>query len=199
MAAAAPSAAVVGGGPAGAVAALVLARRGVRVTVLESREGPACKVGETLPPGLTPLLRHLGLESVLDRDGHLRSQGNRSWWGAARSVERAFLAAPQGPGWHVDRGRFEARLAEAACQAGAEWRWGCRVERCVRSRQSGGALGAGGSWQIELGRTVGARRGSASAEPPAGVLEADWLLDATGRRAHVSRQAAGARRVRYDR
>jgi flavin-dependent dehydrogenase len=193
-----PSAAVVGGGPAGAVAALVLARRGVRVTVLESREGPACKVGETLPPGLTPLLRHLGLESVLDGDGHLRSAGNRSWWGAARSVERAFLAGPQGPGWHVDRGRFEARLAEAARQAGAEWRWGRRVERCVRSRQSGGAKGPG-SWQIELGRAAGARGGSAAAEPPIGVLEADWLLDATGRRAHVSRQAAGARRMRYDR
>src|ERR1700688_3668368 len=182
-----PRAAVVGGGPAGVVAALVLARRGVRVTVLESREGPACKVGETLPPGLPPLLRHLGVESVLDGDGHLRSEGNRSWWGAARSVERAFLAGPQGPGWHVDRGRFEARLAEAARLAGAEWRWGSRVERCVRSRQSGRVKGAR-SWQIELGRTAGARGGSAAAESLIGVLEADWLLDATGRRAHVSRQ-----------
>ncbi|MES1241378.1 MAG: FAD-dependent monooxygenase [Acidobacteriota bacterium] len=118
---------VVGGGPAGAVAALVLARRGVPVTVLEARPGPVLKVGETLPSNLRPLLRHLGLEGLLD--GHLRSQGNRSFWGSTTATESPFLASPHGEGWHVDRRRFEAGLAEAAVAAGAEWRWGVRVER----------------------------------------------------------------------
>lgn len=118
---------VVGGGPAGAVAALVLARRGVPVTVFEARPGPALKVGETLPSNLAPLLRHLGLEGLLD--GHLRSQGNRSFWGSAVAVESPFLANPYGEGWHVDRRRFEASLAQAAIAAGADWRWGVRVDQ----------------------------------------------------------------------
>jgi flavin-dependent dehydrogenase len=186
--------AVVGGGPAGAVAALVLARRGVRVVVLESRQGPTRKAGEALPPGLTPLLRHLGIAGALDRDGHLRAQGNRSWWGAERAVERAFLTSPQGLGWHVDRRRFEARLAAAARQAGAEWRWDSRVVRYARCT----AAGKRNRWQIELRRSTVPLQGAAEA-PQGRLLEADWLLDATGRRAQVSRQVAGARRVRYDR
>jgi flavin-dependent dehydrogenase len=209
---------VVGGGPAGAVAALVLARRGVRVTMLEARAGPAWKVGETLPPAAAPLLRQLGLDDVLRRDGHLQAEGNRAVWGSDRAVDRAFLARPQGPGWHLDRRRFEARLASAACRAGVDWRWGWRVVRCVRSPAggaeragsglAGGRSGAAGprSWRIELCERPEAveapdpgRLDGAAARPRGGLLEADWLLDATGRRAHVARQVAGARRVRYDR
>ena len=148
-----------GGGPAGAVAAFVLARRGVPVTVLDARPGPTLKVGETLPSNLAPLLRHLGLEGLLD--GQLRSQGNRSIWGSPRPTESPFLATPYGEGWHVDRRRFEARLAEAAMEAGAEWRWGVRVGRDT-------------------------------------VLEAGFMIDATGRPARLARRS-GARKLRYDR
>jgi flavin-dependent dehydrogenase len=171
-------AAIVGGGPAGAVAALVLARRGVRVAVLEAHTGPTLKVGETLPPSLAPLLSHLGLDVLLAGDGHLRSQGNRSLWGSATPVDSPFLANPYGAGWHVDRRRFEARLAAAACDAGAAWFWGCRVRR-VRGEPGESR------WQLDLadGRT----------------LEADFLADATGRPAHFARRRGGARRLRYDR
>ena len=171
-----------GGGPAGAVAALVLARRGVRVTVFESGDAPAAKVGETLPPALTPLLRHLGLEDCLERDGHLRSQGNRSFWGSPEPGESPFLSNPHGEGWHVDRQRFERRLAEAAREAGAEWRWGCRVvgEGLVPSRAGASPAPTSTSrWKI-------------------GNLDAHFVADATGRSARLARRL-GARRLRYDR
>jgi flavin-dependent dehydrogenase len=174
-----PCVVLVGGGPAGAAAALVLARRGVRAVVLEARSAPGPKVGECLPPSLTPLLRHLGLEDLLERDGHLRSQGNRFVWGSPRPGERPFLAGLRGEGWHVDRARFESRLAERALSAGADWRWGWRVLGCER---------AGAGWRLDLCGPDGRR------EP----MAADFVADATGRPARLARQL-GARRVRYDR
>jgi flavin-dependent dehydrogenase len=165
---------VVGGGPAGAVAAFVLARRGFSVRVLESRAEPERKVGECLPPNLTPLLRHLGLEDLLRQDGHLRSLGNRFIWGSPQPGERPFLAGTQGDGWHVDRRLFETRLAERAQAAGAEWRWGSRLTHCER---------IGNHWRLEIQDEI---------------LEADFVADATGRIAHLARRL-GAKRVRYDR
>lgn len=169
---------MVGGGPAGAVAAFVLARRGVAVTVLESRGAPSLKPGECLPPSLTPLLQRLGLEDALRQDGHLRSYGNRFLWGSPAAEERPFLTGTRGDGWHVDRQRFEARLAEHARAAGVDWRWGSRAVRCVRT---------GGGWRLDV--EAGADRET---------LTADFIADATGRPARIARRL-GARRLRYDR
>ncbi|MCF4136348.1 FAD-dependent monooxygenase [Streptomyces sp. Tue 6430] len=55
---------VVGGGPAGATAALVLARAGRRVAIVDDPPAPAAgahKIGESLPSAAALLLRDLGL------------------------------------------------------------------------------------------------------------------------------------------
>ncbi|HEX2252068.1 MAG TPA: FAD-dependent monooxygenase, partial [Thermoanaerobaculia bacterium] len=179
---------IAGGGPAGAVAALVLARRGVPVTVLERRAAPGAKVGETLPPTVAPLLAHLGLDRLLAADGHLRSHGNRAVWGSAEPYDAPFLANPHGAGWHVDRRRFEARLAAAAVAAGAEWRWSCEVVRCAPD---------GEGWRLEVRSAGGEERAVVE------TLAARYLADATGRAARLARRLGarrlGARRVRHDR
>jgi len=169
----------VGGGPAGAVAGLVLARRGVPATVLESHVAPVQKVGECLPPSLTPLLRRLGLEDLLERDGHLRSYGHRFVWGSSRPGERPFFSGLRGDGWHIDRRAFEARLVERAQAAGVDFRWGHRLDRCARD---------GDHWRLEVTQPSGDRA----------TVTSDFIADATGRAAGVARHL-GVQRVRYDR
>jgi flavin-dependent dehydrogenase len=183
-----PTVAIAGGGPAGAVAALVLARRGLHAVVLEAEPGPRPKAGETLPPALGPLLRRLGVEERLTSGGHMRAHGIRGHWGSPRPGESSFLANPFGAGWHVDRQAFEAALAEAARAAGAEWRWDRRVLGCAR---------VAGGWRLEVAVGPGSA-GPAAAPATREVIEVDFVADATGRRSRLARRL-GARRVRYDR
>jgi flavin-dependent dehydrogenase len=184
---------VAGGGPAGAAAAIALARGGRRVLLADAPPGgPPLKVGESLPPPVRPLLRDLG---VLDRFTgarglHLPSYGTRALWGGV-VTDTDFLFDPNGAGWHVDRRGFDAFLVEEARRAGAV------VER-ARVR---GAPTA----------SVAATPPSRTAAPPAPlrrvVLDSGGeraevacraVVDATGRAAAVAR-SLGARRRRHDR
>ena len=69
---------VVGGGPAGAAAALTLARLGRRVLLLDEADDETFKVGEALPPAVKPLLRDLGIWSSFLAEGHLPCYGTSS-------------------------------------------------------------------------------------------------------------------------
>jgi flavin-dependent dehydrogenase len=61
---------VAGAGPAGAVAAIVLARGGARVLLLERARFPRDKLcGDTINPGTVALLRRLGLDAAFERAG----------------------------------------------------------------------------------------------------------------------------------
>jgi len=132
-----PDAIVVGGGPAGASAALVLARGGARVRVLESARFPRDKIcGDALGLDCARELETLGLmeraralaRCSFDGVGLTGPSGRRV---ALRTVDRAL------PGFAdhtfcIPRVRFDHMLINGAVEAGAELVEGCRVEGILR-------------------------------------------------------------------
>ena len=113
--------AIVGAGPAGCAAALTLRRHlpetSVIVVTARPRHGPA--VGETVSPGVLPLLDYLGLRDEFQRSEHVAAGGTASAWGSAHVLERSYLFSGRGLGWHLDRARFDGWLLERVRAAGA--------------------------------------------------------------------------------
>ena len=107
---------VIGAGPAGAVAALVLARAGARVTVLDRASFPRDKLcGDTVNPGALRILRRLGLAHVTD--GALGVDGMIVTGEGGVRVTGRYDDGQQGMA--LSRRVLDARLLEAAVAAGA--------------------------------------------------------------------------------
>jgi flavin-dependent dehydrogenase len=108
---------IVGAGPAGATAALVLARAGARVSLLDRARFPRAKLcGDTLNPGTLALLRRLGIEDEATR-GSVRLRGMRLTGPAGRSVEALYPAGLTAAA--LSREQLDDRLVRAAVAAGA--------------------------------------------------------------------------------
>jgi flavin-dependent dehydrogenase len=155
---------VAGGGPAGSTAALELSRRGFSVALIEQSIYETPRVGETLPPVIRRQLTGLGVWEKFLECNPLESYGIQTAWESPAPRHQDFLHNPYGCGWHVDRARFDALLAAAAAQAGAELMVSARVAACRRQTD--------GQWLLEV-----ARDGTTQS------LYGRMLVDATGRKA----------------
>ena len=153
MSAEAVDVAVIGGGPAGAVTALLLARAGVDVLLYERSQYATLRLGETLPPSVNPLLRQLGLWDRFAALGSVPSYQTASAWGDDEPADRSFVFSAHGCGWHVDRARFDRMLAEAAEEAGARVVRGQRVRDVVHE---GSGFTVQGTDEIRVNRIVDA-------------------------------------------
>jgi flavin-dependent dehydrogenase len=140
---------VIGGGPAGSCCAVSLARRGLSVAIVERGAYDAPKVGETLPPEIRNLLEPLDVWRHFLDDGHMRSPGTVSVWGSERPFDNDLIFNPYGSGWHVDRGRFDRMLADAAMGAGSSLFLRAVIRSCEQNREGG--------WRVQA-RIAGAPR-----------------------------------------
>src|SRR4051812_43433672 len=125
---------IAGAGPAGTIAALVLARAGARVMLLDRATFPRDKLcGDTLNPGALAILQRLGLERAAD--GALPLDGMIVTGERGVRVEGRYAPGLQGRA--IARRGFDAALVSAAAAAGASIEEGVLVET---ARVSGGMV-----------------------------------------------------------
>lgn len=112
---------VIGAGPAGAVAAAMLARKGYHVVVLERQSFPRFSIGESLLPQCMAFLDEAGMtEAVAAAGFQLKNGAAFDRAGVHSSFEFSDKSAD---GWattyQVQRARFDQILANEAEKAGA--------------------------------------------------------------------------------
>lgn len=158
---------VLGGGPAGCSAAILLARRGHVVGLVRPADPPACDLAESIPPSADRLLGELGVLDALRRSGAHPNHGNTVRWAGADARTETFGEGRVG--FHLDRALLESAMEEELRSAGVDVHTGVAREALE---------GGGGSegWSVRCDPS----------EASSIELRAPWLLDATGRRGVVA-------------
>ena len=108
---------IIGGGPAGAAAARLLATWGHSVQLLTRAADRSRSLGESLPPSCRKLFDLLGATHAIEAAGFLESTGNTAWWGQQTTHTAGF--ADGTTGLQVVRHDLDAVLLRLATEAGA--------------------------------------------------------------------------------
>jgi flavin-dependent dehydrogenase len=165
---------VLGTGPSGSAAAAELARHGFPTALVGRSGDQRPNIGECLPPGIRPQLEKACVWDDFLRAGHMPSVGIRSIWGSTEPADRDFVMSPYGAGWHIDRGRFDLMMRDAALRSGASW-LECHALRDVERMATG--------WRLKFASPSGDYD-----------VEAPLVIDATGRASVFARRAGAKRR-----
>ncbi|MFT7008768.1 MAG: 2-polyprenyl-6-methoxyphenol hydroxylase-like FAD-dependent oxidoreductase [Colwellia sp.] len=121
--------AIIGGGPAGTCCALRLAQLGITdVTIIEAANYQNFRIGESIPPESKALFLKLGLWQGFLAQQHEPCYGSCSWWGDQRRGYNDSMLNPLGHGWHLNRPKFNAFLAEQTKKSGIKLLTNCQFD-----------------------------------------------------------------------
>lgn len=93
---------IIGGGPAGCVAALTLNKLGHDVAVYERAKFPRYRIGESLLPGTMSILQRLGLQEKIDAQNFVKKPSATFLWGQDQAPWTFSFAAPKVSPWVFD-------------------------------------------------------------------------------------------------
>ena len=158
---------VIGGGPAGSIAGLSLAKRGRRAIILEKSQFPRFHVGESLLPSTFDRLKELGLLPALRAITHFPKFGAEFAIGNGGShmeidFTEGFCKGTET--FNVERALFDQMLLAEARRGGAEVREGVTVKQITSLKD-----------------------GDVRVETDAGEIRGRYLLDASGQGTVVGR------------
>ena len=123
---------VIGGGPAGATVAALLAEKGRSVLVLEKEKFPRYHVGESLMPFCWFTLQRLGLVEEMKKIGFVKKHSVQFVTQDGRQSQPFYFFQhydhPSSTTWQVERAEFDLMLLNNARNKGAD----VREETCVK-------------------------------------------------------------------
>ena len=177
---------VVGGGPAGATLAGFVKKYnpGRRVVILERERFPRHHIGESLLPGVMPILEELGVAGKIHSAGFLPKIGTVFVWGRSRKpiYNSVVTDNPDGTrsgvAWNVKRSAYDQILLDHARELGVEVLQPCAAVRVLRD-ESGRVRG------VEARDACGPIR-----------VESLYVADCTGQNALFDREF-GVRRLNH--